>query len=515
MKTIAKYMLMLALSAILFSCTKEFFDVDNNGVATQSDLDELINNNPEMAMKILEAIQTGIYAYMTQYNTQGSTGTRHEDFGWMGICHLGDVMNDDLAMHTNGNGWFTYDHQLDYWGQQYVRPFFYWNFCYTLIARANEIISKISYEVENPDFKALLGQALAIRAFGHFYVAQMFQQTYIGNETAPGVPIILSSREMGEGAESFGGRAPLNKVYEQIETDFKLAVVLLDGWRRPAKSYINKAVAAGLYSRVCLVTNNWDDAITYARMAREEAVAEGLGVFTPTELLNDGCNNISSKEWMWGAPITGETTTMFASFFSFVCAFDAGYGGAVGCYRKIDRKLYDAMSLTDVRRQQFKVGTNITLPEAAGFPDYTNVKFKKVDNWLAHYVFMRVPEMILTEAEAHARKGNGAQAATVLKDLMINRDPAWNLGSVTGDEVYQHRRVELWAEGFSLFDHLRLKKGIDRRYDGTNHYAPVQYKISAGSWYFLFQIPLRELDNNSEISPADQNPTPTGTKFED
>jgi len=127
---------------------------------------------------------------------------------------------------------------------------------------------------------------------------------------------------------------------------------------------------------------------------------------------------------------------------------------------------------------------------------------------------MRVSEMILTEAEALARSRNETQAATVLRELMINRDPAWNANSVTGEQVYQQRRVELWAEGFSLNDHLRLKKGIDRSYAGSNHDAPVQYKISAGSWYFLYQIPLRELDNNAFIDKSEQNPTPDGTKFE-
>ena len=58
---------------------------------------------------------------------------------------------------------------------------------------------------------------------------------------------------------------------------------------------------------------------------------------------------------------------------------------------------------------------------------------------------------------AHLNK-NG-EAASVLKELMVNRDPSWNKTSVTVDEVYTQRRLELWGEGFSFFDHLRLKKG--------------------------------------------------------
>ena len=118
---------------------------------------------------------------------------------------------------------------------------------------------------------------------------------------------------------------------------------------------------------------------------------------------------------------------------------------------------------------------------------------------------MRVSEMILTEAEALAHKGDGAGAAQVLKELMSQRDPSWNMASVTVDDVYQQRRLELWGEGFSLFDHLRVQKG--------NHLSSARYTIDAGSWYFLYQLPLRELDNSDAISEADQNPAPTESKF--
>lgn len=499
MKTITKYICIVILGIGLTACSDEFFDIDNDSVTTADELADLAAKNPEAILQIVQPLQVGIYSYLTEYS-----GSSHWGFGWLAVGHHGDVMNDDLALHTFGNGMFSYDYQLDYWGEQYVKCRYLWTFCYTLVSKANDIISKIDPATPSPELKAVLGQALAIRASGHAYAAQLFQQTYKdNNEDAPGVPILLTNSE--EGTQT--GRAPLSDVYAQVEKDFKAAIDLLDGWERPSKVYIDKQVAAGLYARICLVTNNWPDAITYARIARE-----GYPVFTATELLADGFNNIGSKEWMWGGDITGETTTMFASYFSFVCSFDAGYGGAVGCYRKIDKKLYDAISATDVRRQQFKVGNNV--PSASAFPDYTNIKFKKVDGWLADYVFMRSSEMILTEAEALARSGQETQAATVLRELMSNRDPSWNKSSVTGEEVYQQRRVELWAEGFSLFDHLRLKKGIDRSYAGSNHYADAKYKISAGSWYFLFQIPLSELDNNPDITPAEQNPAPTGTKFE-
>lgn len=506
---IIKTLLFTAIAGMsLASCGDGFFDTENAGVASKDEIDEIGSSSPDALIKVIEPLVLGLNNYTYQYNTQGSSSTVHNDFGLMSIYHLGDVMNDDLAFEQSGSGWFTFDYQFDYWSEQYIRPYFYWNFFYSIIGKANDIISKISADVTDAKLKAYRGEALVYRGFAHAYLAQMYQQTYIGNENAPGVPIVLTP---DEAASAVPGRAPLNKVYAQVEKDFKDGMKALEGWKRPDKTMIDEQVAAGLYSRVCLVTNNWDDAITYARKARE-----GYSVYTQNELLADNAfNDIAAKEWIWGANITAETSTKFASFFSFMCSYDAGYGGEVGQFRKIDARLYDSMNSSDVRKRLFKhasTGVVYTAQEQK-FPEYTNIKFKKVPNWEADYVYMRVSEMILTEAEALAHKGDYAGAATVLKELMSQRDPSWNMNSATVEDVYHQRRLELWGEGFSLFDHLRLKKGIDRNYEGSNHLKSARYTIDAGSWYFLYQIPLRELDNSDAITKDEQNPAPTGSKF--
>lgn len=496
---------------MLASCGDGFFDTENAGIASKEEIDEIGSSSPDALVKVVEPLILGLNNYLGQYNTSGkatASNPMHGDFGLMSVYHLGDVMNDDLAFEVSGSGWFTYDYQLDYWAAQYVRPYFYWNFFYSIIGKANDIISQINESVTDTKLKAYRGEALVYRAFAHAYLAQMFQQTYIGNEDAPGVPIVLTP---GEAESAVAGRAPLRQVYAQIEKDFKDGMKALEGWTRPNKTMIDEQVAAGLYSRVCMVTGNWDDAITYARKARA-----GYSVYTPSELIADAAfNNINAKEWIWGADITAETTSKFASFFSFMCSYDAGYGGDAGQYRKVDARLFDSMNSTDSRKLLFKHSNNgveYTAQEQK-FPDYTNIKFKKVANWEADYVYMRVSEMILNEAEALAHKGDNAGAATVLKELMSQRDPSWNMNSATVDDVYHQRRLELWGEGFSLFDHLRLKKGIDRNYEGSNHLSSARYTIDAGSWYFLYQIPLQELDNSDAISESDQNPAPTESKF--
>ena len=63
----------------------------------------------------------------------------------------------------------------------------------------------------------------------------------------------------------------------------------------------------------------------------------------------------------------------------------------------------------------------------------------------ADYVFMRVAEMYLIEAEANANEGLDVPAAAALYKLVSDRDPSYTLSSNTGsalmDEIRLHRRL--------------------------------------------------------------------------
>ena len=147
--------LLLTASFLFSSCGEDYITVDPTDVATGDQIDKLAKDNPEKLKIIIDPLLAGIYNYLNQYNTQGSTKTVHNDFGLMSIFHLGDVMNDDLAFHVQGSGWFTYDYQLDYRAEQYTRTYQYWNFFYTIINKANTVISKIPADVTDADIKAI------------------------------------------------------------------------------------------------------------------------------------------------------------------------------------------------------------------------------------------------------------------------------------------------------------------------------------------------------------------------
>lgn len=491
-----KLLYAFACTALMSACGNDFLDIDPTAVATEKQIDAL---SPAQRDSLVSPLIKGLYSHYA-FTSQSGGQSSHEDYGIMGTFLITDSEGEDIAYETRPGG-IGYDHIFEYRESPYVRSFGYWSFFYTVISQANNIISKIPETTTSIGLRAIKGQALTFRALGYSYLIQMFQKTYKGHEADPGIPLILTTAE-GQPRQE---RVLVSEIYVQIEKDYIAGIGYLKGWDRENKSQIDENVAKGLLARTYMVMNRWEDAANMAKEARAS-----YNIMTESELKNSNFGDINNSEWMWGYDISAETTKMFASFFSWTCSFDEGYGGAVGAYRKIDARLYSKMEATDVRKTQFvgpgeKVHVKYAKSES-DLPEYTNMKFKKVNGWLADYIYMRASEMVLIEAEAYAQLGEQGKAATTLGILMTNRDPSWNETNVTADDVYTQRRLELWGEGFTFFDLVRLKKGIDRTYAGSNYYDAAKIKVPAESWAFFYQLPLREIQENEYINDADQNP---------
>ena len=133
---------------------------------------------------------------------------------------------------------------------------------------------------------------------------------------------------------------------------------------------------------------------------------------------------------------------------------------------------------------------------------------------------MRVEEMVLIRAEALAKAGNEAQGRQVLEDFVKTyRDPSYSStasGRSFENEVWFQRRVELWGEGFFMFDARRLNKPIVRFHNknNTNLSEAFVFNIAADDAWLNMRFPQTEMDNNfgivdnsgSQIPTAGQNP---------
>ena len=175
-----------------------------------------------------EAALNGLYRMM--YVAGWSANWGSENCGQTAIQLLADLMAEDHLMYSQGQGWFYEDYRLnvhgDYAGKS-GRSYAIWNFYYTLISNVNYIIAAEESMGGDPEQKAnIIGQAYAMRAFSYFYLIQLYQQTYKGNESAPGVPLYTEPTQAG----SIGApRGTVQGVYDQINSDLTNAIELLQG----------------------------------------------------------------------------------------------------------------------------------------------------------------------------------------------------------------------------------------------------------------------------------------------
>ncbi|KXX67734.1 RagB/SusD family nutrient uptake outer membrane protein [Flammeovirga sp. SJP92] len=472
-----KFLGLLAAVGILSSCT------DNLDVAPTGDVSEGV---------LLSSVQGAEVALNGIYRNMYSYSERTDHFGEMAIKQALELKADDFYHLNRGYGWFTdaytwtdYDATLD-------RTEYIWSYYYENIANVNAILAKVDELAGSDDEKAVVkGQALGLRAYYYLNLVQLYQQTYVGNEAAPGVPIYIepSSPDTPPAA-----RSTVQEVYDQVDADLVAAEAEFD--KVPAhsqehSSHVDAKVVYGIKARAALIKNQWATAAEYAGKARA-----GINLATGTAF-NNGFSNASRAEgWLWGLQVIGDQSTIYASWFSFVDNTVFGYAG-LGMQKCINKQLFDRLGDTDSRKSLITDG-DADIPYM-----FNKYRMTSPSTWAGDYVLMRAEEMLLIEAEAKAMLGQNAEAAQVLQELVAVRDASHNVTSLTGaallDEISFQRRVELWGEGYRLFDLLRKKERLDRTNGGHNSgFAQVmEREVGADGW--VFEIPQAELDANPNL----------------
>ncbi len=488
--------MLLSVAAMLaVGCKKSYLDTKPSNAIT-----------PEQAYGTLSAVNSALNgSYLQTFAFGGGNGqTGHDNYGQKAVDLANDLMGNDMVVHTQGYGWFNNDYNYTGWtlpNGTNTRSDQVWSFYYMNVLRNALLLLDATASTTNNDIKTLRGEALGLRAYAYINLINNFQQTYKGNENAPGVPLRLTV-----GPDAIG-RGTLKQVYDQIILDLTEAETLLNGKPRVSKERIDVSVIRGFRARVALAMEDWATAATYAKNARQGYTLMSNAVYNS----RSGFSSISNPEWMWGALIPADKATIFASFFSHIDATQFVYA-QLGGQKKITKALYDQIPAGDIRKAAFTAPGSVD----PNLPDYTQVKFRVpvVGSWAADYLYMRAAEMYLIEAEALARQGKDAEARIVLEALITPRNAGYSAAALSGtaliNEIVLQRRIELWGEGFSLFDIKRLKQGLNRPTGAGNHGAPnfnpVVYLLPDASPRFLMRIPQRELDNNPAMTAADQNP---------
>lgn len=486
-------------------------------IVTSTQKEEVVEATPEM----LDASVSAITANFTQF---ALTSGGHNDFGYPALMMFMDSRGMDMPGMAIGYNWFSAPLTYSDVSNTGDATYQFWATLYNQIYTANSVIKVVAEDTEEAQLQYYRAQAHAIRAFDYFNLVQMYQHTYIGHESALAVPIITEAN--ADEAASVGCAAStVEEVYAFILNDLDKAQTMLEksGLQRPDKRYVNVDVVRAIRARVYMVMHRWAEAAADA-----EAVITNSGA-TPASLATvsrPGFNEITDANWIWGVLITDKdrvTTTGICNFPSHMGSLTNGYATA-GAWRKINKKLFNSIPLTDVRRGWW-IDENCYSPNlnsnelnylaAYEAPAYSVVKFAPYGNTAGESTnpcdvpLVRVEEMILTLAEAKAMSGDAPGGAALLENFVKTyRNPSYSCTASTPeavqDEVWHQRRIELWGEGFSYFDMIRLQKPMDRR--GGGFPKACVYNIPANDATLIYYYPHSETEAN-KLLPLATPPT--------
>ena len=533
MKTYNKIISAFVIGSLALGSCADLDTFPQGGTFTDEQKQDVVGMIPER----LAADIVGMYASnLVQYPVFGSS-RRGDDFGYPAVCLSNDLNGPDMVGPNSGYNWFTTCSEYSDRSITYANPYMRWALFYNQIKLANDILNSIPNDTDNPTLKAYRGQAQAVRAFDYLNLAPYFQFRYKGNEEKPCIPLV----DENMGADANNPRATVQEVYTFIMEDLNAAIADLDGFVRNNKGEIDQQVAYGLRARANLYMENWQAAADDA----EKAMA-GYTPYERTELTKPMFvdSNESGNGWMWSLEITEADYNANNSLISWpgvIGSFCEGsYSAGVGTYKSINVLLFNMIPNTDVRKgwwvdanlhsdnltgqswRGLAFGDDIAtlaIPDQAKEPffPYTNVKFGMYgglgNNVAANdWPLMRVEEMILIQAEAIAMAGNLGTGKQILEDFVKGyRNPQYTSRATTPadfqNEVWFQRRVELWGEGFSMADVMRLGKNVVRVKSGvaSNFPEAYQFNLAADDPWLLMRIPQAETNANTGIPPSANN----------
>ena len=509
----------------LFTTTGCIDETEPTNIATEEQL--------ASSSQATEALLWAIPAYV---NKVFSYSENHYDFGYGAIMHIRDVMTGDMAVESSDyDVWFNSWHTNQYQGNNYAYAQFIWNYYWPFVQTQNNLIAAIDTTSATKAQLGMLGAAQAYRALAYLEMSQMFE--FLPNDKTSSVnasgndvlnltvPIVNETTTEQEARNN--PRVHRDSIAKFILGDLEEAEKNIVNLEFTSETLPHLDAVYGLKARYYMWLGDYANAEKYARLAIDNSNVTPMDSAACLDP-KTGFNQIN--KWMWGAQFVKEddaVQTGIINWPSHLCSMTGnGYTTGIGMnvvHKRINSTLWERIPETDVRKgwwvdadmfspnleYAYGTGASAGIANAAVFATYTNVKFGPQDNIVFNtensqdWPLMRAEEMLLIQAEALGRSAGVDAGKQVLEGFVKNyRDPAYTCTATDldafVDEVWFQRRVELWGEGFSLFDVLRLKKPIIRK--GANFSGNVTFEdLPAESPIFIYSIPESEREANKGI----------------
>lgn len=530
MKNMFKYILAFAVVGVMTftGCIKETMPMGSTATQDQ------VSSSPSG----LAALVSSLNAQMTVYDTLGNEA--HYDFGYPTFLIIWDLLGNDMATFTTSYHQYRNWEQNQYMGYDYAAARMFWTWYYKMIFICNSVIGT----TDDPTNE---GIALAYRAMCYLDLARLYdfkENNYTDGTAVKDLAVPIVTEETDAGAVSNNPRAATADVYALVESDLLRAEECLANYTRQATNTPDQTVVWGLLARMYLEKGaRFNDQQAYASAAKYARKVIDCGKYSPvTEAQwhnpTTGFNSsTATNAWMWSVNTTKEdrvVTTGICNFPSMISA-ECSYGYALAVGKSSPMKCVDAAFYASIPDSDWRKKTWLA-------PDYSNAdmailgeawtrknlnpycqfKFRPGNGNGSVYLegssvdipLMRIEEMYLIEAEATGLANGEAAGRTLLENFVTSyRDAEFEYNTRIGisNNVLQQKRIEFWGEGITFFDFKRLGKGVNRGYEGTNHYDATRFNTNGLAPWYNFCININETNSNDAIPAELSNPDPSGT----
>lgn len=351
-------------------------------------------------------------------------------------------------------------------------PSFFWKNGYKVIYGANAIIEGLSKSTALTDEQKapLLGQALFLRAFVHFYLLNLFGD----------IPYVVSTDYI---INSRIHRMVKEKVYSNIISDLIEASTFLDETDLSLEHlYPTRFTAIALLAKVYLFNNQWE----LARTAANELIESGSFALTGNL---DEVFLPASTSTIWQLKPPSGNNTLEAQLF----VFESGPPFFVA----LRDDFMNSFEANDQRRDSW-VGEVLDGTTTWFYPNKYKLPFP-TESSQEYSVLIRLAEIYLIRAEANAQLAD-LSAATEDLNRIRQRAGLANTEPTTKEEllnaISKERKHELFAEQGLRWFYLK--------HSGKASQALTPIKPGWRETDLLLPLPQEELLLNTNLQP--QNP---------
>ena len=445
---------LLLLGLVVLNGCKKFLEPDYK---TQVATSDVFANDGNAAAAV-----TGLYANMAAANT-----------------NFNGLITETTGFSADELKYYTSDVTKDQFQKDSVLPInsqvlSFWNTVYANIYQCNAIIENATASTGmSAAYKTqVIGEAKFFRAFGHFYLVNLFGP----------VPLITAtSKDM----TAYAARSTVQDVYTQIKAD------LTDAYNTLPADYTiaggkriraNKWAAAALLARTDLYSGDY---------ANAESMASAVLATTSLYSLQSNFDNVFLKN-------KSESLLEFERPISTNTYEGSMFMGYVGYYGWGDHLLLpglvNSFETGDLRATKWiYTASNGSVP----------YKYKNPATNIENYLLLRVAEQYLIRAEARAQQSNFSGALADIKTIRtragLTTDPVMTDKATSMVAIENERRHELFCEwGHRWFDLKRwpsLTTAGKTRADDILGVLKTSWKSTA----IVYPIPQDALNNNPNL----------------